>query len=75
MPDELSPEDRERLVDAKFGELFDRWWEKRFSEAFDKRVIEMQSASGKPQSSQRSSAQQEYRPKRRSLLEEVLNIG
>lgn len=80
MPDEISPEDRERLVEAKFGELFDRFWEKKFGEEFDKRVTEMSksrpkqpSAPGTPPAQQESQSQSSNR--RYSLLDKALGLG
>lgn len=48
MPDEISPEDRERLAKAKYAEWFDECWSRKFGEAFDQRVTEMSEAIGKP---------------------------
>jgi len=80
MPDELSSEDRERLVKTKFSELFDENWNRKFAEEFDKRVTEMKDASPK---SSKSDAPPQPKPeepsrKRRSLfdlsLEQALGI-
>lgn len=88
MPDELSQEDQDLLIDAKFGTYFDRWFEKRFGEAFDTRVTEMTKASGSrtrsssnntsttQQSNQQASQQQDPpRQRRSSLFEKALGIG
>jgi hypothetical protein len=79
MPDEISDEDRERLVDAKFTEYFERNWERKFASEFDKRVGEMVAAAkgkrpsepGSPPVEQGSQRQQ----KRSSLFEKALGIG
>lgn len=80
MPDELSTEDRDRLVKTKFSELFDENWDKRFQEAFDRRVKELYEASGKPDPADRPAPPRppERSQKRRSLfdvsLEQALGI-
>lgn len=83
MPDELSQEDQDLLIDAKFGTYFDRWFEKRFGEAFDTRVTEMTKAGGgkrqasqqQQQSQQQSTQQQSSNPRRASLFEKALGLG
>lgn len=81
MPDEISSEDRERLARTKFGEWFDEFFDKKFAEAFDKRVTETHAAAGTqplaPQSAPQRQESQQHRP-RRSLfdlsLEQALGI-
>jgi hypothetical protein len=46
MPDDISNEDRERLARAKFGEWFDEFFNEKFAEAFDKRVVDTHKAAG-----------------------------
>jgi hypothetical protein len=72
VPDELSSEDRERLVKTKFSELFDENWDKRFQEAFDRRVKELYDASGKPEPTDHPTPQRAPdRPQRRRSLFDV----
>lgn len=76
VPDELSPEDRERLVKTKFRELFDECFKDTFGEAFDNRVKEAYSASNKPAPQQQQQQQQQpARATKYSLLDKALGIG
>lgn len=77
---DLSPEDRERLVEAKFGELAYKFLN---SEAgnkwFNEKVQALHEAAGtepqqqQQQSSPQQSAQTNEKPRRRSLLEQSLS--
>jgi hypothetical protein len=78
--EDLEPEDRERLVRIKYGELFDECFKERFEAAFDARVKELYGASGKsvpePQQSQQQSQQQRQTPRKRmSAFEAALAQG
>jgi hypothetical protein len=77
MPDEISDEDRERLVQAKFSELFDHNWDRRFAEEFDKRVTEMSksSKSAPTKSNDKSDPPTEKKVRRSSMLDKALGIG
>jgi hypothetical protein len=79
MSDEISSEDRERLVEAKFGELFDRFWEKKFGEEFDRRVTEMTKSRPRqtpsaPSSTEPAPQQEQSKPRKYSLLDKALGI-
>jgi hypothetical protein len=79
VPDEIDPEDRDKLVDLKFGELFDRHWERKFGEEFDKRVNEM-TKTRKPQASQQQpEGQQEPqrtgKQRKYSLLDKAIGLA
>lgn len=80
MMSDVSPEDRERLVDIRFGELFDRHMDRRFAEVFDQRLMEWADLAGGSGQSQPpratynrplppTSGEQQPRQKRRSLFE------
>ena len=74
----ISPEDRERLAKTKFGEWFDEFWDKKFSEEFDKRVTQTHEAAGtQPTPSERATTSIGHssapRQRRRSLLEECFS--
>jgi hypothetical protein len=80
----ISPEDRERLAKTKFGEWFDEFFEKKFTESFDRKIEDLRHPQGQQQSeSQQSNTspalqgqQQQQRPqrqRRRSLLEECFS--
>lgn len=80
MPDDIAPEDREKLAKMKFKEWFNESFEEVFGSAFDKRVTEAYSASGRtaPQPTQQQGnppPQQQPQPtrRRRSLLEECFS--
>lgn len=81
MPDEIDPEDRDKLVDLKFGELFDKHWERKFGEEFDKRVTEMtKSRRSAPASSSHSTESEPAQPRQQggrklSLLDKALGFG
>lgn len=49
---EYSPEDKERLVNIRFMELFDSNFERRFKEAFDQRLMEFAELTGGTQQQQ-----------------------
>ena len=80
MPDEISPEDRERLAKSKYREWFNECVSEWFPEAFDKRITEIAAAGeGQPSAPQPARQQsqgnltQRERPRRRNLLEACLS--
>jgi hypothetical protein len=85
MPDgiDVSPEEREQIVDIRFGQLFDKHWDRKFGESFDKRVTEMQATRRRQGPPQQPQPQQQPDPepderhhmpsKRRSLFEICLS--
>lgn len=84
MPDEISPEDRERLAKVKFSEWFDENLHEKFNGVFDARLMEFaqltESKSSKPVRNAPTREEPSERPKKkRSLLdiclEQSLGIG
>jgi hypothetical protein len=74
----ISPEDRERLAKTKFGEWFDEFWDKKFSEAFEKSLADArkphQGQPMQPPATPEQPLPPQQRPQRkRSLLEECFS--
>lgn len=79
MPDEINPEDREKLARIKFGEWFNEFFDEKFGEAFEKRFAEARAnhpaQQGRPVSPP-ATTETPLPPspgRRRSLFEECLS--
>jgi len=82
MPDEYSPEDKERLVDLRFGELYDRHSDAKLDARIDKRLMEwadLAMANGQVQQPSRATSSRplpptepQPKPRRRSAFDIAL---